>query len=70
MKICIGFSYRSLQLNIEIEGGGCGIYVQGLKQQYLYLQKLLWELGYKMDKWLCAFNRAFWSEYEDLDIVF
>jgi hypothetical protein len=27
-------------------------------------------LGYKMDKWLCAFNRAFWSEYEDLDIVF
>ncbi len=79
----IGFNYRSL-INIESEDGEATFSnfpnsplvpsngVQGFTATLPLPAEATLGIAYKHDKWLFAFdyNRAFWSEYENLDIVF
>ncbi len=82
-NLSIGFNYRSL-IDIESEDGEATFSnfpnsplvpangVQGFTATLPLPAEATLGVAYKMDKWLFAldYNRAFWSEYENLDIVF
>jgi len=82
-NITIGFNYRSL-IDIESEDGEATFtnfpnspltpdnQVQGFQATLPLPAEATLGVSYEMDKWLFAFdyNRAFWSEYENLDIEF
>jgi len=82
-NLSIGFNYRSL-IDIESEDGEATFSnfpnsplvpangTQGFKATLPLPAEATLGVSYKLDKWLFAFdyNRAFWSEYENLDIDF
>ncbi len=82
-NLSIGFNYRSL-IKIESEDGEATFSnfpnsplvpangTQGFKATLPLPAEATLGVAYTTDKWLFAFdyNRAFWSEYENLDIVF
>ncbi|WP_194851401.1 OmpP1/FadL family transporter [Nonlabens antarcticus] len=82
-NLTIGFNYRSL-IDIESTEGEATFSnfpnsplapsngVQGFEATLPLPAEATLGVGYETGKWLFAFdyNRAFWSEYEDLDIIF